>query len=91
MTLYTTSTRRASRVKSHKSASAPDSTPAAFDPAACPIIALHIFGIESLRQIGDITNNVVAGLKRQRQIEHLHRLGPRARQFPRPAPEARFR
>ena len=78
MKIYASTARAASRVKYPRSNDALDSAPAAFDPAACPIIAVHIFGIESLRQIGDITDDVVAALKRQRQVEHLHQLGPRA-------------
>ncbi len=44
-----------------------------FDPAPGPIIAKHWFGIEPL-----CPNGHVADLRRQRQIEHLHLLGPRA-------------
>ena len=35
-------------------------------PAAHPIIALHFFGVEPLRQIADVVAVVVAGLKRKR-------------------------
>ena len=44
-----------------------------FDPAPGPIIAKHWFGIEPLRPNGHVAN-----LRRQRQIAHLHLLGPRA-------------
>ncbi len=53
------------------------STPAGFDPAAHPILARHWFGIEPIRQTSD-TVDMATRLKRQRQIEHLHSLGPRA-------------
>ena len=53
------------------------SAPADFDPAAHPILARHWFGIEPIRQASDI-GDVAARLRRQHQIEHLHRLGPRA-------------
>ncbi len=78
MKIYAPTARAARRVECPRSNGAPDSAPADFDATANPIIAVHIFGIESPRQIGDITDNVVADLKRQRQVEHLHQLGPRA-------------
>ena len=53
------------------------SVPADFNPAEHPIIARHIFGFEATRQTSD-TVDMAARLKRQRRIEHLHRLGPRA-------------
>ena len=53
------------------------SVPADFNPAEHPIIARHIFGFEATRQTSD-TVDMAARLKRQRQIEHLHHLGPRA-------------
>lgn len=53
------------------------STPPDFDPAAYPILAEHFFGVEPLRQIDDVADLVMAGLKRQRQAAHLHLLGPR--------------
>ena len=53
------------------------SLPAGFDPAAHPIIARHFFGVEPFRQIGDVAAEVVADLKRQRQVARLHSLGPR--------------
>ena len=52
--------------------------PVGFDPAAYPIIARHFFGIEPFRSIGEVAAQVVADLRRQRRIEHVHRLGPRA-------------
>ncbi len=48
-----------------------------FNPAAHPIIARHFFGVEPFRPIGEVTNNVVIDLKRQRQAAHLLSLGPR--------------
>ena len=54
-----------------------DSAPDDFDPAAHPILATHWFGIEPTHQTS-ATVDIAASLKRQRQIEHLHRLGERA-------------
>ncbi len=48
-----------------------------FDPATYPIIALHFFGVEPLRPVGQIAAEVVADLQFRRQVERLHRLGPR--------------
>ena len=53
------------------------SQPADFDPAACPILARHFFGIEPLHSIGQIAAALVANPRRQRAAEHLHNLGPR--------------
>ena len=53
-----------------------DLEPANFDLAAHPIIARHFFGVEPFRSIGGAAE-VVADLKFRRQVEHLHRLGPR--------------
>lgn len=55
----------------------PDCAPADFDPGAHPILARHWFGIEPPRSTGQVAGEVVANLRRQRQIEHVHRLGPR--------------
>ena len=58
---------------------APDSTPPDFDADAHPIIAAHFFGVAPDSQIADFyPADVSAGLRRQRQIEHVHQLGPRA-------------
>ena len=54
-----------------------DSAPADFDATANPIIGKHFFGVESFRPVDAIANNVVVDLKRQRQVAHLHLLGPR--------------
>ncbi len=70
--------RAARRVECPRSSGAPDSAPANFDPASHPIIARHFFGVEPLRPIDDVAGVVVADLKRLRQVEDLHRLGPRA-------------
>lgn len=78
MDICASTARAASRVKYPRSNDALDLAPADFDAAVHPIIARHLFGVEPLRQIGDIADNVVADLKRQRQVEHLHQLGPRA-------------
>ena len=55
-----------------------DHPPADFDAGVCPIIAKHWFGLGLLRPTGQVAGGVVADLKRQRRIEHVHRLGPRA-------------
>ena len=52
-------------------------SPTGFDPAACPIIARHWFGIEPLHPVGQIAAALVANPRRQRAAEHLHNLGPR--------------
>ncbi len=52
--------------------------PPGIDPRQYPIIARHWFGIEPFCLIGEVAVEVVAELKRQRQIEHVHRLGVRA-------------
>ena len=54
-----------------------DCPPADFDARAHPIIGLHFFGIPPTRKASD-TTDMAARLKRQRQIEHLYLLGPRA-------------
>ena len=66
-----------SRAKPRREIGAPDFPPGNFDPATHPILARHWFGIEPRRQTSD-TVGVMARLQRQRRIEHLHRLGPRA-------------
>ena len=53
------------------------SQPAYFDPAACPIIAAHWFGIEPPRSTTVVTADAVADLRFRRRVERLHRLGPR--------------
>ena len=78
MTFYTNPARAASRVKYPRLNGAPDSAPADFDATANPIISLHWFGVDPLRPVGHVVLGVVAALKRKRQIEHVHRLGPRA-------------
>ena len=40
------------------------SSPADFDPAACPILARHFFGVGPLRPIGQILPAVLADLAR---------------------------
>ena len=67
MNLYA-SPARASTV-SHGNAAEP--VPADLDPGAHP-------SVEPLRPVGPIAAEVVASLRRQRQIEHVHRLGARA-------------
>ena len=70
--------RAARRVECPRSNGAPDSAPADFDATANPIISLHWFGVDPLRPVGHVVLGVVAALKRQRQIEHVYRLGLRA-------------
>ena len=47
------------------------SAPADFDATANPIIGRHFFGVEPFCPTG-------TGLRRERQIEHVYRLGVRA-------------
>ena len=50
-----------------------DELPANFDLATHPILSRHWFGLKPFSPKGH-----AADLRRQRQIEHLHLLGPRA-------------
>ena len=54
-----------------------NTAPVNFNPATCPIIARHWFGIEPFRPIGQIAAEVVADLRFPRQVQKLHRLGDR--------------
>ena len=49
-----------------------------FDVATHPIIARHWFGVEPPCTIGQIRTTAPTSLRRHRQFEHVHRLGPRA-------------
>ena len=51
--------------------------PADFDAGALPIIAKHWYGIEPFRTIGQAAAEVVADLRFRRQVQRLHKLGPR--------------
>ena len=59
--------------------------PKNFSPDECPILSRHWFGIQPCPQANDhqavpaepIVDNIVADLAFQRDIERLHRLGPR--------------
>ena len=59
-----------------------DSKPRTLEDMAttkCALSSLPVdFGVEALRLIGESTAEVVTGLRRQRQIEHVHQLGARA-------------
>ncbi len=78
MKIYAPTARAARCVECPRSNGAPDSAPADFDATANPIISRHWFGIEPFRPIGHVAADVVADLRRQRQVQKLHRLGPRA-------------
>ncbi len=79
MKIYAPTERRASRSCSPpQSINTPGSAPVGFDPAAHPIIARHWFGVEPFRQIGEVAAEVAADLRFRRQVERVHRLGPRA-------------
>ena len=52
------------------------SLPAGFDPAAHPIIARHVFGVEPF-PIDRIAAEVVADMRFRHQVLRLHLLGPR--------------
>ena len=64
--------------KPRRSIGALDSAPVEFDPAEYPIIGQHFFGIEPFRPIGEVAAEVVGDLRFRRQVQGLHRLGPRA-------------
>ena len=66
------------RIATDSDGSAVESTPADLDPTTSPIIARHWFGVEPFRPTGTVAAKVVSGLRRERQIEHVHQLGPRA-------------
>ncbi len=70
----TSRARRTSRAKSREGNTAPVN----FDSNAFPIIAVHFFGVEPLRPTGQVAVEAPASLRRHRQFEHVHRLGPRA-------------
>ncbi len=53
-----------------------DELPIDFNPARMPILAQHWYGVTPLRPISQVA--MVADLRFRRQVEHLHRLGPRA-------------
>ncbi len=67
-------TRTASRAKRGGANTAPID----FDPASHPILSRHWFGVEPPHPIGPIPVEAPASLRRYRQFEHVHRLGPRA-------------
>ncbi len=70
-------TSRARRT-SRASRSGPNTVPVDFNAAEHPILAAHWFGLAPLRPIGQITVEAPGSLRRHRQFEHVHRLGPRA-------------
>ena len=76
MLSYTPAPRAARRCESRSCS--PDCPPVDFDPGAHPIIARHFFGIEPLHLVGQVAGKGAADLRRQRRIEHVYRLGPRA-------------
>lgn len=53
-------------------------TPAEIDSVAYPIIAQHWFGFGPARASAQVRTTALASLRRHRQFEHVHRLGPRA-------------
>ncbi len=74
MTLYTAK----QLVATNSDDSAAKLTSADLDPDTYPIIAQHWFGIEPPCAIGQIRATAPTSLRRHRQFEHVHRLGPRA-------------
>ncbi len=54
-----------------------NTAPVNFNPATCPIIARHWFGIEPFRPIGQVAAEVVADLRFRRRVQQVHRLGDR--------------
>ena len=73
MNVYPGSLLRSSRVERGGT----NAVPVDLDPAAYPIITRHFFGVEPLHPIGPAAI-APASLRRHRQFEHVHRLGPRA-------------
>lgn len=67
MTYTTKRLRASSRAKTRPRSS--DCPPVDFDAAAMPILGTHWYGLQP---------DVARQLQYQRQVEHLHRLGPRA-------------
>ena len=59
--------------------------PEGFNPDECPILSVHWFGLGARLQandrqpvpVGPIVDNIVGDLSFQRDVERLHRLGPR--------------
>ena len=51
-----------------------NTAPSNFNPVTHPILATHFFDVEPPRPVAEVTSS----LRRQRQIEHVHRLGDRA-------------
>ena len=51
--------------------------PIGFNATACPIIARHWLGLDPHRSADMIEADVIADLRRQRNVRKLHRLGPR--------------
>ena len=72
------STTSPARCPSRVQRSGANTAPATFDPATHPIISRHWFGVEPLHPIGQIAVEAPGSLRRHRQFEHVHRLGPRA-------------
>ncbi len=54
-----------------------NTAPVNFDPADCPILAVHYFGLERPRPVGPFAAEVVADLQRRRHVQKVHRLGDR--------------
>ncbi len=65
-------------VATNSHGSAAESVPADLDTASHPIISRHWFGVEPPCSIGPIAVEAPVSLRRHRQFEHVHRLGPRA-------------
>ena len=72
------STTSPARRSSRASRSGPNTVPVDFDAADHPILAAHWFGLAPLCPIGQIAVEAPASLRRHRQFEHVHQLGPRA-------------
>ncbi len=75
--MYTISSARVQRARRYLTPSKSSSVSSGFDATTHPIIARHWFGIEPFRPIGQ-TVTAATTFRRQRQIEHVYRLGLRA-------------
>ena len=74
MPLYTP----VARVASSAAPDPLDKLPSDFDAGANPILAKHYFGISPFRSIGEVTAEVVSGLKLPHRIEPVRQPGPRS-------------
>ena len=73
MDFYNVTSRHSRRSKRRGANAAPDD----FDADACPILAIHFFGLEPPRPVGPIAAEAAADLRFRRKVKQDHRLGDR--------------